>query len=47
MKYAEKRKHLISKILVAIIIAVALFFAVCDCTPKSKEVQTTVVFERN
>ncbi|MBQ4471939.1 MAG: hypothetical protein II942_01665 [Alphaproteobacteria bacterium] len=46
MKYAEKRKHLITKVIIALIIGTALLFAVYDCAPKSQERQVTVAFER-
>ena len=44
MKYYEKRKHLITKILIALIIATALFFALCDCAPKTTSQQITITF---
>ena len=47
MKYAEKRKHLITKVLILALIGVAVLFAVCDCTPKPQERQVSISFERN
>ena len=47
MKYSEKRKHLISKVFVALILIGALFFALCDCAPTPQTQQTVVSFERN
>jgi len=47
MKTHEKQKHLISKILIGLIVVIALFFTVCDCTPKQQPQETVVIFERN
>ena len=46
MKYYEKRKHLITKIALGFVVAVALFFALCDCTPKTQTQETVIAFER-
>ena len=44
MKYYERRKHLITKIVIALIIGIALFFALCDCAPKTTSQQVTLTF---
>ena len=46
MKYYEKRKHLITKLLICLILGIFIFFAVCDCAPKSQPNQVTIVYER-
>lgn len=46
MKYYEKRKHLITKILIGLIVILALFFALCDCTPKSTTQEIVVTFNK-
>ena len=46
MKYYEKRKHLITKIVVLLLIATGLFFALCDCAPKQKTNEVVVTFEK-
>ncbi len=47
MKYHEKRKHLITKLLLGIIILLGLFFALCDCAPTPQPQEKVIVFERN
>ena len=46
MKYYEKRRHLITKIVVIAIIGVALFFALCDCAPKTTSQQVTITYTK-
>ena len=46
MKYYEKRKHLITKIVLVVILGIIVFFAVCDCTPKSQLQEKEITFER-
>ena len=47
MKYYEKRKHLFIKISVAIVVGLALFFALCDCSPKATHNEVTVTFQKD
>jgi len=47
MKYYEKRKHIITKLLLVTLIGLAIFFALCDCAPKPQTQEVTVVFERS
>ena len=47
MKYSDKRTHLISKLILCLLVVVALFFALCDCAPKTQTNEVTVTFERN
>ena len=47
MKYYEKRKHLISKIVLLAIVLAAVFFAICDCTPQQKTEEVTITYERS
>jgi len=47
MKYHEKRKHLITKILLIFILLFALFFALFDCAPKPQPQEVVVTFERS
>lgn len=47
MKYHEKRKHVLIKIIIGLIILLGLFFALCDCAPKQQPQETVIVFERN
>ena len=46
MKYYEKRRHLVTKIIVVAIVGIALFFALCDCTPKATQQQVTITYEK-
>ena len=47
MKYYEKRKHLLIKVSAGIVIALALFFALCDCSPKTTSQEVTITFQRD
>ena len=47
MKYYERRKHLITKLLLGVIVLSALFFALCDCAPKPQPQEVSVTFERS
>ena len=47
MKYYEKRKYLAVKIIVLILILIALFFALCDCTPSQREERLSITYERS
>ncbi|MBQ3695539.1 MAG: hypothetical protein II938_01020 [Alphaproteobacteria bacterium] len=46
MKYYEKRRHLITKLVLGLLVAIAIFFALCDCAPKSQPNEVTITFER-
>ena len=46
MKYYEKRKHLITKIVLGACVVGLLFFALCDCAPTPKTNEVVVTFER-
>ncbi len=47
MKYYQKRKHWILKIVILVIIGVATLFAICDCSPSAKDQEVTITYERS
>ncbi len=44
--YEKKHKHLITKIIIIILVGFALFFALCDCTPKATSQQVVITYEK-
>ena len=47
MKYYEKRKHLITKIVLGLCVITLLFFALCDCAPTPKTTEVVITYEKD
>ena len=43
----DKRKHLITKIILGLCVITFVFFALCDCAPTPKTTEVIVTYEKD